>query len=120
MRAGCAAFQFSGDGTCDVTLARLRKGLTRADILSAAAHAAQTDALSVYHFMVNVPGTDAGVADDAAELVDRLHDLHEPRANLGAIVFNNLRVYPRTPLARELVRDGAARPRRGPAVPDVS
>ena len=57
---------------------------------------AQTEALSVYHFMVNVPGTDAGVASGAAELVDRLHDLHEPRANLGAIVFNNLRVYPRT------------------------
>ena len=106
VRAGCAAFQFSGDGTCNATLARLRKGLTRADILSAAAHAAQTAALSVYHFMVNVPGTDTGVAADAAELVDCLHDLHEPRANLGAIVFNNLRVYPFTPLARELVRDG--------------
>jgi radical SAM superfamily enzyme YgiQ (UPF0313 family) len=110
VRAGCAAFQFSGDGTCDATLARLRKGLTRADILRAAGHAAQTEALSVYHFMVNVPGTDAGVAAGAADLVDRLHDLHGPRANLGAIVFNNLRVYPRTALARELERDGRLAP----------
>ncbi|MFA4965638.1 MAG: cobalamin-dependent protein [Thermoleophilia bacterium] len=110
VRAGCAAFQFSGDGTCDATLARLHKGLTRADILSAAAHAAQTEALSVYHFMVNVPGTDDGVASGAAELIDRLHDLHEPHANLGAIVLNNLRVYPRTRLSRELVRDGVLEP----------
>ncbi|GAB4252162.1 MAG: B12-binding domain-containing radical SAM protein [Thermoleophilia bacterium] len=110
VRAGCAAFQFSGDGTCDATLARLRKGLTRDDILRAAAHVAATDALAVYHFMVNVPGTDAAVARGAGELLDRLHDLHEPRGNLGAVVFNNLRVYPRTTLARELARDGTLAP----------
>ncbi len=108
--AGCAAFQFSGDGTCDRTLARLRKGLTRAEILQAARTVAATDALAVYHFMVNVPGTDAAVARDARELVDRLHDIHEPRMNLGAIVFNNLRVYPGTPLARELAVAGRLEP----------
>lgn len=102
VRAGCAAFQFSGDGTCDATLARLRKGLRLDDILRAARHAAATEALSVYHFMVNVPGTDAGVVRRAHELVERLHDIHSPRANLGAIVLNNLRVYPGTPLAEEL------------------
>ncbi len=106
VRAGCAAFQFSGDGTCDATLARLRKGLTRDDILRAAGHAAATTALTVYHFMVNVPGTDAAVVRDAHDLVERLHDLHESRGTLGAVVFNNLRVYPRTPLARELTRAG--------------
>jgi putative variant cofactor biosynthesis B12-binding/radical SAM domain protein 1 len=108
--AGCAAFQFSGDGTCDRTLARLRKGFTREDILTAARTVAATDALAVYHFMVNVPGTDDAVARDARELVDRLHDIHEPRTNLGAIVFNNLRVYPGTPLARELAADGGLEP----------
>ncbi|MCZ7664351.1 MAG: radical SAM protein [Thermoleophilia bacterium] len=106
VRAGCAAFQFSGDGTCDATLARLRKGLARDDILRAAGHAAATTALTVYHFMVNVPGTDAAVVRDAHDLVERLHDLHEPQGTLGAVVFNNLRVYPRTPLARELTRAG--------------
>ena len=110
VKAGCAAFQFSGDGTCDVTLARLRKRLTRADILSAAEAAARTEALSVYHFMVNVPGTDETIAKNAAEMVDRLHDIYEPRANLGALVLNNLRVYPRTRLARELVHDGLLDP----------
>ena len=104
--AGCAAFQFSGDGTCDRTLARLRKGFTRDAILQAARIVAATEALTVYHFMVNVPGTDEAVARDAAVLVDRLHDIHEPRMNLGAIVFNNLRVYPGTPLARELADAG--------------
>lgn len=103
VRAGCAAFQFSGDGTCDRTLARLRKGLTLADLVGAARAAAGTEALSVYHFMVNVPGTDTAVAGGALELVDRLHDIHSSRENLGAIVFNNLRVYPGTPLAAELV-----------------
>jgi len=108
--AGCAAFQFSADGTCDRTLARLRKGFTRDDILQAARTVAATDALAVYHFMVNVPGTDDAVAREARDLVDRLHDLHEPRMNLGAIVFNNLRVYPGTPLAHELAADGRLEP----------
>jgi len=110
VRAGCAAFQFSGDGTCDRTLARLRKGLTLRDVLGAARAAARTEALSVYHFMVNVPGTDAEVAAGALELVDRLHGIHGPRENLGAIVFNNLRVYPGTPLAAELVTAGRLEP----------
>lgn len=108
--AGCAAFQFSADGTCDRTLARLRKGFTRDDILRAARTVAATASLAVYHFMVNVPGTDAAAARGAGQLVDRLHDIHEPRMNLGAIVFNNLRVYPGTPLARELAADGLLDP----------
>lgn len=108
--AGCAAFQFSADGTCDRTLARLRKGCTREDILRAARTVAATDALAVYHFMINVPGTDAAVAQDAADLVDRLHDIHDPKMNLGAMVFNNLRVYPGTVLARELEAAGRLEP----------
>lgn len=108
--AGCAAFQFSADGTCDRTLARLRKGFTRDDILRAARTVAATDALAVYHFMVNVPGTDEAVAHEARDLVDRLHDIHEPRMNLGAIVFNNLRIYPGTPLARDLAAAGRLEP----------
>jgi radical SAM superfamily enzyme YgiQ (UPF0313 family) len=110
VRAGCAAFQFSSDGTCDATLARLRKGLVLDDVLRAATHVATTDALAVYHFMVNVPGTDDEVARGAADLVERLHDLHAPRANLGAIVFNNLRIYPGTPLAAELTASGELDP----------
>ncbi|MHB0980789.1 MAG: B12-binding domain-containing radical SAM protein [Thermoleophilia bacterium] len=106
VRAGCAAFQFSGDGTCDRTLARLRKGLVLDDLLAAARAAAGTEALSVYHFMANVPGTDAEVAAGAHELVDRLHHIHGRRENLGAIVFNNLRVYPGTRLAAELAAAG--------------
>jgi radical SAM superfamily enzyme YgiQ (UPF0313 family) len=112
VRAGCAAFQFSGDGTCDRTLARLRKGFTRDDLLRVARCVAATEALAVYHFMVNVPGTDDSIARDAVELVDRLHDLHEPRMNLGAIVFNNLRVYPGTPLAAELTAEGRLDPKQ--------
>jgi radical SAM superfamily enzyme YgiQ (UPF0313 family) len=108
--AGCAAFQFSGDGTCDRTLAMLRKGFTQEDILQAARIVAATDALAVYHFMVNVPGTNEAVAQDAADLVDRLHGIHEPRMNLGALVFNNLRVYPGTVLARQLAADGRLEP----------
>lgn len=110
VRAGCAAFQFSGDGTCDRTLARLRKSLVLDDILAAARAAASTEALSVYHFMVNVPGTDAEVVAGAHDLVDRLHHIHSRRENLGAIVFNNLRVYPGTRLAAELVASGQLDP----------
>ncbi|MHB1345582.1 MAG: B12-binding domain-containing radical SAM protein, partial [Thermoleophilia bacterium] len=110
VRAGCAAFQFSGDGTCDRTLARLRTGLALDDILAAARAAAGTEALSVYHFMANVPGTDAEVVAGAHRLVDRLHEIHSSRENLGAIVFNNLRIYPGTRLAAELVASGQLDP----------
>lgn len=108
--AGCACFQFSGDGTCERTLHTLRKGLSLEDILAAARAAAGTDALSIYHFMVNVPGTDQHVAADARSLVERLHEIHGSRANLGAIVFNNLRVYPGTPLEQALRASGAVLP----------
>ncbi len=110
VRAGCAAFQFSGDGTCDRTLVRLRKGLTRDHLLQAARSVAPTEALAVYHFMVNVPGTDDAAVRDARELVDRLHDIHEPRMNLGTMVFNNLRIYPGTGLAEELTTAGRLDP----------
>jgi putative variant cofactor biosynthesis B12-binding/radical SAM domain protein 1 len=108
--AGCAAFQFSGDGTCDRTLAGLRKGLTRDDLLRAAHSVASTEALAVYHFMVNVPDTDPAVAAGARDLVRRLHDLHAPRMNLGTLVFNNLRIYPGTGLAAELTATGRLDP----------
>jgi radical SAM superfamily enzyme YgiQ (UPF0313 family) len=109
-QAGCAVFLFTAAGTCDVTLARLHKGITQADILHAAACAAETDALSDYLFMANVPGTDEQIVRRAEELIDRLHDVHESRANMAALAFQNLRVYPHTRLARELVRDGALDP----------
>ncbi len=109
VEAGCAAFQFSGDGTCDRTLARLRKGLALEHILGAARAVAGTQALAVYHFMANVPGTDGRAVREALDLVERLHDIHGPRGNLGTMVFNNIRIYPGTPLEAELRAAGALR-----------
>lgn len=49
-------FSFSPDGLCQEALDVLGKQETEEDILKAARLAASRDALSVYHFMVNVPG----------------------------------------------------------------
>ncbi len=55
-KAGCECFSFSPDGLCQESLDVLDKRLMENDILKAARVAAKTEVVSVYHFMVNVPG----------------------------------------------------------------
>ena len=63
------------------------------DILRAAALAAESDVISVYRFMVNVPGeSEATVAKGMKP--GPHHDLHGPRRNLGKMVLNNIRILP--------------------------
>lgn len=99
-RAGCECFSFSPDGLCQESLDVLDKDLGEQDILRAAAIAAETDVLSVYHFMVNVPGETELTCEKGIRTVEGLYDIHARKRNLGTIVLNNIRILPGTPIER--------------------
>lgn len=95
-KAGCECFFFSADGMCQASLDVLNKRLTETDIVKAARLAAASDVVSVYHFMVNVPGeTEESVAAGIG-LLERLYGIHSVKKNLGAVVLNNIRILPGT------------------------
>lgn len=95
-RAGCECFSFSPDGLCQDSLDVLCKNLSEAEILKAASLVAQTDVVSVYHFMVNVPGETKATCEQGIRFVEQLYELHSKKRNLGTIVLNNIRILPGT------------------------
>ena len=97
-RAGCECFSFSPDGLCQESLDVLGKKLTESDILKAAELASGSDVISVYHFMVNVPGETEKTIQKGTGLLDRIYDLHGKKKNLGTVVLNNIRILPGTPI----------------------
>ncbi len=105
MQAGLITVYFSADGASDCALRLLEKNLTREQVLHAARLAAQSGVLTVYHFLVNLPGESRSSVDQAYELLERLFSLHASKGNLGAVVINNLRLYPGTPLTEKILRD---------------
>ena len=108
--AGCECFSFSPDGLCQEALDVLNKGLTEAQILKAAGFAAQTDVISVYHFMVNVPGENDGTMQKGLDFLERIYELHARKRNLGAVVLNNIRILPGTPIEAVAKETGVIRP----------
>ena len=74
-------------------------------MLHAAKLAAQSGIITVYHFLVNLPGETRKSVDQTYRLLDRLFSLHASKGNLGAVVINNLRLYPGTPLTEKILRD---------------
>jgi len=96
--AGCECFSFSPDGLYQEALDLLDKQLTEEKILQAATAAAATNVISVYHFMVNLPGETAATVERSQRFLERIYALHESRRNLGTIVLNNVRILPNTPM----------------------
>ncbi len=109
-KSGLLTWYFSGDGASDYALRLLGKDLTRQQILQAAQIAAASGILTVYHFLVNLPGETRDSVDQTRALLDRLFDLHADRGNLGAVVISNLRLYPGTPLTAEILASQAIDP----------
>jgi anaerobic magnesium-protoporphyrin IX monomethyl ester cyclase len=95
-RAGCECFSFSPDGLCQEALDALGKGITEDDVINAARLASQRDVLSVYHFMVNVPGETEATVAKGMRTLERIYALHSDKRNLGNIVLNNIRILPGT------------------------
>lgn len=95
-KAGCECFSFSPDGLCQESLDVLGKRLRESDIIRAADLVAKTDVLSVYHFMVNVPGETDTTAEKGMRLLERIYKIHSAKKNLGTVVLNNIRILPGT------------------------
>jgi putative variant cofactor biosynthesis B12-binding/radical SAM domain protein 1 len=104
-KSGLVTWYFSADGASDYTLQLLGKGLNRDHILHAAGLAAESGVLAVYHFLVNLPGETQRSIDETRELLATLFEIHASRGNLGAVVINNLRLYPNTPLTEYILRE---------------
>ncbi|MGC8492179.1 MAG: B12-binding domain-containing radical SAM protein [Syntrophobacteraceae bacterium] len=104
-RAGLITLYFSADGASEHALAILKKDLSLEQIVFAAKLAARSGVLSVYHFLVNLPGENGETVRETKQLLDTLFSLHAPWGNLGAIVINNLRLYPGSPLTEKILRE---------------
>jgi radical SAM superfamily enzyme YgiQ (UPF0313 family) len=105
-KAGLATFYFSADALTDHGLKVLSKRITREDILRTARITADCGILAVYHFLVNLPGETAAHVTEARRLLDEILEIHGPVGNLGAVIFNNVRLYPGAPLTRKLRKSG--------------
>jgi putative variant cofactor biosynthesis B12-binding/radical SAM domain protein 1 len=111
-KSGLLTLYFSGDGASDYTLKLLGKNLVRDQILAAARLAAASGVLTVYHFLVNLPGETRISVDQTQDLLERLFSLHTLSGNLGAVVISNLRLYPGTPLTTEILKQRLIDPRQ--------
>jgi len=111
LKAGLAAVYFSGDALTRHGLDLLNKKLTCEDILSAARLTAENKILTMCHFLVNLPGEDDKMIREAGDLLDQLLTIHHSAGNLGAVIFNHVRLYPKAPLTRQLIRSGDLDPR---------
>jgi anaerobic magnesium-protoporphyrin IX monomethyl ester cyclase len=105
-RAGVVAFYFSADALTDHGLKVLSKRLTREDIVRAARITAKSGLLTMYHFLVNLPGETMAHPLEARNLLDEILEIHGPVGNLGAVIFNNVRLYPAAPLTVKLLKTG--------------
>ncbi|MBI5591594.1 MAG: radical SAM protein [Deltaproteobacteria bacterium] len=106
MAAGLVAIYFSADALTDHGLKLLGKRLTKQDILRAAKVTAENNILTMCHFLLNLPGDGEAEAAEAWEMLDRLLEIHAGPANLGAVIFNHVRLYPGAPLTKRLIKSG--------------
>lgn len=104
VRAGLAACYFSADALTEHGLKVLSKRMTKEDVLAAARITAKSGILTMYHFLVNLPGETDGHVLESRKLLDEILEIHEPVGNLGAVIFNHVRLYPGAPLTRELLK----------------
>ncbi|MBU1340054.1 MAG: radical SAM protein [Proteobacteria bacterium] len=104
--SGLAAIYFSGDALTDTGLKLLNKRLTIKQILDAAKLTAQREILTVCHFLVNLPGETDESIKQSYDTLNKLLDIHGPAGNLGAVIFNHIRLYPGAAITRKLIQSG--------------
>ena len=102
--AGLVAVYFSADALTDHGLKLLGKRLSKQDILRAAKVTAESNILTMCHFLLNLPGDGETEVEEAWKMLERLLEIHAGPANLGAVIFNHVRLYPGAPLTKRLIR----------------
>jgi len=111
-RAGAVAFYFSGDALTDYGLELLNKKMTKAHLLRASEVSARSGILTMLHFLINLPHEREEHFQEARDTLDRVLSIHDRARNLGAVIFNNVRVYPGAPLTRKILKMGLLDPRQ--------
>lgn len=103
-KAGMTAIYFSADALTEYGLKLLNKRMSCQDILNASKMTAEHGVLTMCHFLISLPGeTDAHIIE-TYEMLDRLLDIHDSAGNLGAVIFNHIRLYPDAPITKKLIR----------------
>lgn len=110
LRAGCVSIYFSGDSLTEKGLKMLNKKMTKQEIFDAATLTAESSILTMCHFLLNLPEEGDKEINETKNTLDRLLEIHEKAGNLGAVIFNHVRLYPGAPLTKHLIRTGKLSP----------
>ncbi|MDA3971073.1 MAG: cobalamin-dependent protein [Desulfobulbaceae bacterium] len=106
VQAGLVTFYFSGDSLTSHGLHLLQKNLCKEDLFNAARITARTGVITCYHFMANLPGETETHHEEGRQTLETLFAIHQPAANLGAIILSSIRLYPGSPLTTALQQQG--------------
>lgn len=104
--AGLCGVYFSGDALTVHGLKLLNKKMDQEDILNGSRITTEQGLLTMCHFLVNLPGETEKEIRESEEMLDKLLEIHAPVGNLGAVIFNQIRLYPGAPLTRKLIARG--------------
>ncbi|MFW2367479.1 MAG: radical SAM protein [Desulforhopalus sp.] len=108
--AGLCGVYFSGDALTERGLRLLNKKMTLEDLLHGARVTAGLGLLTMCHFLLNLPGETGKEIKQAEEMLDKILEIHHPKGNLGAVIFNHVRLYPGAPMTRKLIASGELDP----------
>ncbi|MDQ7783852.1 MAG: cobalamin-dependent protein [Desulfomonilaceae bacterium] len=111
VRAGLCAVYFSADALTEHGLKVLNKRMSKKDVLRAARITAAIGVLTMCHFLINLPGETRAHVAEARDMLHSILDVHHPVGNLGAVIFNNVRLYPDALLTSKLLNAGLLDPR---------
>ncbi len=109
-KSGLIACYFSADALTDHGLKLLNKKMSKEDILKASKIAADHNILTMCHFLVNLPFETNSHHQEATEMMKRILDIHQPAGNLGAVIFNTVRLYPGATLTQKLINNNLLDP----------
>ncbi len=109
-RAGLAACYFSADALTEHGLNLLNKKMTKDDILDASRITVENDILTMCHFLVNLPFESQAHRQESRDMMQKILEIHAPKGNLGAVIFNTVRLYPNASLTKKLLTKGLLNP----------
>ncbi|MFO7728740.1 MAG: radical SAM protein, partial [Desulfonatronovibrio sp.] len=108
--AGLIAVYFSADALTEHGLKVLNKKMDKQNVLNASRLTAECGMLTMCHFLCNLPGETPALIQEAWQTLDQILEIHATAGNLGAVIFNTVRLYPEAPLTRKLLREGLLDP----------
>jgi putative variant cofactor biosynthesis B12-binding/radical SAM domain protein 1 len=107
---GLCGVYFSGDALTARGLKLLNKRMSQEDLLHGSRVTAELGLLTMCHFLLNLPGETEGEIREALDMLDKILEIHHPKGNLGAVIFNHVRLYPGAPLTRKIIAGGELDP----------